>query len=477
MSGSAALERLTPGIAFKARQWLQNAGFVLFLLTLAWAPFPLGSNRPWAWALLSLLIATSWLLWCAGQSSLTLAQELLHRLKLPLLLGLLCLLWAFIQALPLVPLPLANWVWRGAGNQLGNWTGAVSIAPWRTLTEAMKLTSYGLAFILVVMFSSQGPRARFLFNALIVICGSYAAYSLVLAALGMPQLELFYAGHRHSKALAAPFVNRNSFATYAALGALCAGARLVEGARKNIIAWSGPRAYTMTLIQYLFGRGSVWLSCSLLCVGALLGTASRAGNGAFVVGALVAAFLARTLNAGDTGKRRARWIGLGLVASFIALVLMDGGQLADRLNDFSTASLRAGARLQLWTAALAMIRHRPFGGFGLGSFVQAFPIYDVRMMPFIMNKAHNDYLELAAGWGLPAAMLWWTALGLLLWRCLRGVYERRRRRLYPLVAVAASAAVGAHAIFDFSLQMPAIALTYATILGIGVAQAFPTRGA
>ncbi len=477
MPGSAALERLNPGMAFKVRQWLQNASFVVFLLTLAWAPFPLGSNRPWAWALLSLLIATSWLLWCAGLPSLTLAHELLHRLKLPLLLGLICLLWAFIQALPVIPLPLADWVWRGAGSQLGGWSGAVSIAPWRTLTEAMKLTSYGLAFLLVVMFSSQGHRAQFLFNALIVICGSYAAYSLVMAGLRLPQLELFYAGHRHSHTLAAPFVNRNSFATYAAMGALCAGSRLVERARTHIISWSGPRAYILTLIQYLFGRGAVWLSCSLLCVGALLGTASRAGNAAFVVGAVVAAFLARTLKAGDKGKQRARWIGIGLGASFLALVLIDGGQLADRLNDFSTASLRAGARLQLWTAALAMIHDRPLAGFGLGSFVEAFPIYDVHMMPFIMNKAHNDYLELAAGWGLPAAALWWTALGLLLWRCLRGVYERRRRRLYPLVALAAAAAVGFHAIFDFSLQMPAIALTFATILGIGVAQAFPTRGA
>ncbi len=475
MAASAALERLTPGLAFRARLWLQNLSFLLFLITLAWAPFPLGSNRPWAWALLSFLIAASWLLWCAGLSSLTPVQELWYRLKLPLLLGLLCLLWSFLQALPVLPLPVTNWVWRDAAGQLGNWTGAVSIAPWRTLTEAMKLTTYGLAFALAVIFSTQGQRAHFLFNALIVICGSYAAYSLVMAGLGMPQLELFYAGHRDSHTLAAPFVNRNSFATYAAMGALCAGSRLVERARANIISWSGPRAYTLTLIQYLFGRGAVWLSCSLLCVGALLGTASRAGNGAFFVGALVAAYLARTLNAGEQGRQRARWIGIALTASFLALVLIDGGQLADRLNDFSAASLHSGARLQLWTAALAMIHDRPLGGFGLGSFVQAFPIYDVHMMPFIMNKAHNDYLELAAGWGLPAAALWWTALGLLLWRCLRGVYERRRRRLYPLVAVAAASAVGFHSIFDFSLQMPAIALTFATILGIGVAQAFPTR--
>ncbi|MDE2463541.1 MAG: O-antigen ligase family protein, partial [Alphaproteobacteria bacterium] len=250
----------------------------------------------------------------------------------------------------------------------------------------------------------------------------------------------------------------------------------VERAQAKIVTSRGPRVYALTLLQFLFGRGVVWLVCSLLCVAALLGTASRAGNGAFVVGALVAAYLGRTLKVGEKGTRRAIWIGLGLIASFFALVIVDGGHLAARLNDINMVSLRDDARLQLWTAALHMIRDRPFTGFGLGSFVQAYPIYDTHMMPFIMNKAHNDYLELAAGWGLPAAALWWAAMGWLLWRSIRGVYERRRRRVYPLAAIAVSAAVGFHAIFDFSLQMPAIALTFTTILGIGVAQSFPTRG-
>jgi hypothetical protein len=43
------------------------------------------------------------------------------------------------------------------------------------------------------------------------------------------------------------------------------------------------------------------------------------------------------------------------------------------------------------------------------------------------------------------------------------------------LTVAATALVGFHSIFDFSLQIPAIALTYAVILGLGVAQAAPTR--
>ena len=35
--------------------------------------------------------------------------------------------------------------------------------------------------------------------------------------------------------------------------------------------------------------------------------------------------------------------------------------------------------------------------------------------------------------------------------------------------------IGVQSLFDFNLQIPAIALTYAAILGLGVAQAFSSR--
>jgi O-antigen ligase len=91
-----------------------------------------------------------------------------------------------------------------------------------------------------------------------------------------------------------------------------------------------------------------------------------------------------------------------------------------------------------------------------------------------MDKAHNDILEFAAGFGLPAAFLWWGLLAWLVVICGRGVIVRRRYRMLPALGLAATILVAIHSIFDFSLQMPAVALTYAVILGIGVAQAFPT---
>jgi O-antigen ligase len=154
---------------------------------------------------------------------------------------------------------------------------------------------------------------------------------------------------------------------------------------------------------------------------------------------------------------------------------MSGAFLGARLDDMSASGLNDQTRLLLSRAALHMIGDAPLQGLGLGTYQIAYPAYTQTIMPFIMDKAHNDYVELAAGWGLPAAILWWLALAWLTGLCVRGVLVRKRNRTYPMLAVGAVILVGVHSIFDFSLQIPAIAVTFVAILGLGVAQSFSAR--
>jgi hypothetical protein len=59
--------------------------------------------------------------------------------------------------------------------------------------------------------------------------------------------------------------------------------------------------------------------------------------------------------------------------------------------------------------------------------------------------------------------------------CLKGVRRRHRDWAFPAIGVAASVLVGVHALLDFSLQIPAVAILYAGIMGIGCAQASSSR--
>jgi O-antigen ligase len=85
-------------------------------------------------------------------------------------------------------------------------------------------------------------------------------------------------------------------------------------------------------------------------------------------------------------------------------------------------------------------------------------------------KAHNDWLEMMFELGLPGAFLWFVVLGGLGIRCLFGFFRRRRDHVYPMAGFSACVLVGLHSLADFSLQIPAVAVTFAVLLGVGVAQ-------
>jgi O-antigen ligase len=459
------------------RRLSERLSFGLFLLALAWAPFPLGSNRPWSWSLLCIVISVSWLLWCGSVwAHSEAAANHARRILGPMVLGILALGWGAIQVLPFVPQTWAHPVWQLAGKVLcASARGTISMAPWRTETELMKLVTYAMTAWLAYILARRSNRASFLLNALIAIGALYAAYALVLASIGTNQLEILYGPGVTMHVVSGPFTNRNSYATYAGLITLCAGVRLVDGGWDFVAVARGLRRTVLALMEYLFGRGIPYLLAAGFALSSVIATGSRAGNFATITAIASLVLLSSAL-----GVRQGRggWSAGAAVAAFVCiagLFTVSGDFLASRLNDITVLGLHDDTRLLLWNAAERMVHDSPFLGLGLGTYQSAYPLYSDVMLPFIMDKAHNDYLELAAGLGLAAALLWWTACVWLVGICVFGIYERKRNRLYAMLAVGASILVGVHSVFDFSLQIPAISLTYATILGIGVAQAFRTR--
>ena len=77
--------------------------------------------------------------------------------------------------------------------------------------------------------------------------------------------------------------------------------------------------------------------------------------------------------------------------------------------------------------------------------------------------------------GIPAALMLFAAIGLLVWRCLIGGIQRYRDSHIPYIAFAASVLVALHATADFSLQIPGLTIVYAALLGIGVAQSWSSQ--
>jgi O-antigen ligase len=86
------------------------------------------------------------------------------------------------------------------------------------------------------------------------------------------------------------------------------------------------------------------------------------------------------------------------------------------------------------------------------------------------DKAHNTYLEDALEIGIPATALLLLSLGIVLCRCVRGLARRNSGRMLAAIGAGAATLVGVHSLVDFSLQMPAVAVTFLMTLGLAAAQ-------
>jgi len=145
---------------------------------------------------------------------------------------------------------------------------------------------------------------------------------------------------------------------------------------------------------------------------------------------------------------------------------------------FTDASARV--RILDWGIGLEMLRDHPLLGVGLGNYKLQYLSYkaeaitrrwgmefaDVYVPP--AAQAHSDYLQWAAETGLVGLLALLFAIGYLLLHGLRGFFQEPNLdgRFLRLVLLAGIATLGAHAMVDFPLHLPASALTLVVFVGI-----------
>ena len=131
-----------------------------------------------------------------------------------------------------------------------------------------------------------------------------------------------------------------------------------------------------------------------------------------------------------------------------------------------------GDRGEGWRTALRAIAERPLTGHGPGNWMGAASRHTddpfVRTFFQFLQFTHQDLLQFAVEWGLPAALGWW---GLLVGAIASALFLRAGpdpvRQALGIAAACALAAVLLQAQADFPLQMPAIAFNIIVLAALG----------
>ena len=134
-------------------------------------------------------------------------------------------------------------------------------------------------------------------------------------------------------------------------------------------------------------------------------------------------------------------------------------------------------RAALWKDAAQLVRAHPWTGVGLGCFEYAFTRVQSVQLTYIVDHAHDDYLEIATELGLPCAALVFGAIFWVVARTLQASLRAQSNltRSLALGALGGACALLAHSFADFNLYIPANALVFSVILGMGYATSLEAR--
>jgi O-antigen ligase len=202
-----------------------------------------------------------------------------------------------------------------------------------------------------------------------------------------------------------------------------------------IFPWAVFRSLERSPRRWFYAGAAALLFASVVM------SASRAGAG--LLAGEFFAVLVLTMQKRPEERRRLLACG-GLIIAAGALLSFAAGwdRLWVRLQQGDPYALRRN----MARSALAMVRERPWGGFGLGNFPVAYPAYAYYDDGTRVNHAHNDWAEWAVEGGLPLAVAMLALLGLAIGPAVRTIWG-----LGPIF-------VFAHALLDYPFRRLGVAV-------------------
>jgi O-antigen ligase len=292
-------------------------------------------------------------------------------------------------------------------------------------------------------------------------------FGVLEALVGLARSLGRFAGRDIPFAPMGTIYNRNHFAGF--LEILVPLILMIGFAKLHEMSRYGRRNYRKHRSSFSDRAAKAWI---FLVIGSLLFLAilfslSRGGVVAAMVGALVAGSL---LYAWRIGSERtgSRVLASGMIVLLLVGALWIGIQPV--VERFVKAPNDAEARSWIWVGTTQIVRDNPILGVGAGMHGWAFTRYQDRNPGIFYDYAHNDYLQAAADFGIPAAIVFFAVIIYLIFRSAKACLRTSNPIRAGLIAGSAGGVVAllVHSFVDFNLHIPSNAVLFGLIVGVMV---------
>jgi O-antigen ligase len=437
--------------------------FAGLLVTIVLASIPYGTAEPWWQAVFECAIY--------GLTAIWILEVLLRGSwqvkRLFILLPMIVMTaYAFGQT---IEWPAA---WAAIGNGQGILRRTLTIDRYQTYLTARKTLALTLFFGLLLLQISTPARLRWLVRVVIGLGLASAVFGILRQLLQSPDsttgfvLPYLFYGMGYGQ-----FLSPNAFAYLMGMSFALVGGVVLGGAirRDRILIYLAIALFIWTALVLSNSRGGIF---GLVCQSIFL--------------LLVSLNWYSSRRIARLGSRQHGWRALRapvlrmvlivlIVGTLIGgVVWMGGDQLAFKMAQRSSVSneeLADGTtRKQIWQSTWALIKQNPWTGVGFGAYFLAISQYQMGSGRIRVEQAHNDYLDLAANGGVIAVALAVWFIAMVGWRARFSLRSADTyRRAASLGAAAGILDVGVHSLVDFGLQVTGLAVVFAALIVILVA--------
>jgi O-antigen ligase len=439
-SPQSAIRNAQFGILPRPQSAIRNVVAGGLMVAIAFTALALGTVEAWSVAIFELIIVVLIVLWAAK----AIVDKRLE-IRFP------------PAALPLGAFALLALIQSIAINRGADRTNALSMDVEATRGALVVILFLFVCLLIASNFFRSVQQLRGLANFLIIFGLVLAGFALIQHFTWEGRLFWFRPMAAAGAGTGGPFVNRNHFAGY----------------MEMLI----PIPVALSMSRAVRGEARLFYAFGALIMGiAELASLSRGGLVSLTGGLVFLAVMSGSRKRGESHSSirssiifRPAVLIIAMAGAIIAGVVWVGADF-DIVRRVANDPLTTGAmmdRRAVWGDTLKMVTAHPILGSGIGAFETVYPIYGRGNGTFVIQFAHNDYLQVLADGGIVGGMLALWFIFVVFRDFARGA--RSRDPLPGALALGSGAGIFAilvHSLFDFNLQLPSNALLLLVLVGI-----------